>query len=146
MRISSPPYRWPCFYGMDTGSRGQLLAANLEVEEIRQYLKVDTLSYLTLDGLVEAIAAPGAGFCNACLTGEYPVAITASAAKGVLDVETPAAGEHATEVTLLSLDGGDLLSDATMPAEKARRERERDRETELTTGAGAAGTEDINRG
>jgi amidophosphoribosyltransferase len=55
MRISSPPYRWPCFYGMDTGSRGQLLAANMEIEEIRRYLDVDTLAYLTLDGLVEAL-------------------------------------------------------------------------------------------
>ena len=73
MRVSSPPYRWPCFYGMDTGSRGELLAANMEVEEIRTYLNVDTLAYLTLDGLVEAVGAPGAGFCNACLTGEYPV-------------------------------------------------------------------------
>ncbi|MGB3411888.1 MAG: amidophosphoribosyltransferase [Microthrixaceae bacterium] len=75
LRISSPPYRWPCFYGMDTGSRGDLLAANMEVDEIRAYLGVDTLAYLTLDGLVSAIGAPGAGFCNACLTGDYPVAV-----------------------------------------------------------------------
>ena len=73
LRMSSPPYRWPCFYGMDTGTRGELLAANMEVEEIRTYLNVDTLAYLTLDGLVEAIGAPNAGFCTACLTGEYPV-------------------------------------------------------------------------
>ncbi len=142
MRISSPPYRWPCFYGMDTGSRGQLLAANLEVEEIRQYLKVDTLSYLTLDGLVEAIAAPGAGFCNACLTGEYPVAITASAAMGVLDGDPVTPDERAAELTLLSIDGGDLRGDATLPAEQARRERDRAQQT--TTGG--AGTEDVHRG
>jgi len=85
MRISSPPYKWPCFYGMDTGTRGELLAANMDVEEIRGYLGVDTLSYLSLEGLVEAIGAPGAGFCTACLTGEYPVEIRASAARGVLD-------------------------------------------------------------
>jgi amidophosphoribosyltransferase len=92
MRISSPPYRWPCFYGMDTGSRGELLAANMDVEEIRVYLGVDTLSYLSLDGLLTAVGAPGAGFCNACLTGEYPVAIPADAGKGVLEggtVEAP---------------------------------------------------------
>ena len=82
MRISSPPYRWPCFYGMDTGSRGELLAANMEVDEIRDYLGVDTLSYLTLDRLVDAVAAPGAGFCCACLTGEYPVEITAVGSEG----------------------------------------------------------------
>lgn len=85
MRISSPPYRWPCFYGMDTGSRGELLAANMEVEEIRDYLRVDTLAYLSLGSLVEAVGAPGAGFCNACLTGEYPVEVPPDAGKGVLE-------------------------------------------------------------
>ena len=51
MRISSPPYRWPCFYGMDTGTRSELLAANLTVQEIQEYLDVDSLAYLTLDNL-----------------------------------------------------------------------------------------------
>ena len=53
LRISSPPYRWPCFYGMDTGARGELLAANMTVDEIRDYLNVDSLAYLTLDRLIE---------------------------------------------------------------------------------------------
>jgi amidophosphoribosyltransferase len=75
MRISSPPYKWPCFYGMDTGTRGELLAANLSVQEIQGYLGVDSLSYLTLDRLIEATAAPNAGFCTACLSGEYPIEI-----------------------------------------------------------------------
>jgi amidophosphoribosyltransferase len=75
MRVSSPPYRWPCYYGMDTGTRGELLAANLTVEEIRDYLNVDSLAYLQLDRLVAATGARGAGYCDACLTGEYPVAI-----------------------------------------------------------------------
>ena len=51
LRIMSPPYRWPCFYGMDTGDRGELLAANLTVEEIRDYLGADSLAYLDLDRL-----------------------------------------------------------------------------------------------
>ena len=59
LRVSSPPYRWPCFYGMDTGSRGELLAANMEVEEIRGYLGVDTLSYLTLDRSDRGRRRPG---------------------------------------------------------------------------------------
>ncbi len=75
MRVSSPPYRWPCHYGMDTGTRGELLAANLTVDEIREYLNVDSLAYLQLDRLVDATGAVGAGFCDACLTGTYPVAI-----------------------------------------------------------------------
>ncbi len=90
LRISSPPYRWPCFYGMDTGTRGELLAANLSVEEIRTYLNVDTLSYLHLDSLVEATGATGAGFCDACLTGEYPIEIPVELAKDVLDGGSPA--------------------------------------------------------
>ncbi|HSH23099.1 MAG TPA: amidophosphoribosyltransferase [Acidimicrobiales bacterium] len=75
LRIMSPPYRWPCFYGMDTGSRSELLAANLSVEEIRVYLGADSIAYLSEDRLVEATGAAGAGFCRACLSGNYPVAV-----------------------------------------------------------------------
>ena len=75
LRISSPPYRWPCYFGMDTGTRGELIAANLTLPEVRDYLGCDTLAYLELDRLVTATGVPGAGFCTACLTGEYPVAV-----------------------------------------------------------------------
>lgn len=85
MRISSPPYRWPCFYGMDTGTKGELLASNLDVEEIREYLNVDTLTYLSLEGLTGATGAVGAGFCDACLTGVYPVDVPVELTKGVLE-------------------------------------------------------------
>ena len=85
LRISSPPYRWPCFYGMDTGTRGELLAANMEVGEIEDYLGVDSLAYLDLERLVTATGAPASGFCTACLTGEYPVEVPASLTKGVLE-------------------------------------------------------------
>jgi amidophosphoribosyltransferase len=88
LRIMSPPYRWPCFYGMDTGDRGELLAANLTVDEIRQYVGADSLAYLTLDRLLGATGAPGAGFCDACLTGSYPTAVPVTFAKDPL--------EHAT--------------------------------------------------
>jgi amidophosphoribosyltransferase len=86
LRVISPPYRWPCFYGMDTGTRAELLAANLSVGEIQDFLAVDSLAYLSLDGLIAAIEAPGAGFCTACLTGDYPVAIPVALHKGVLEV------------------------------------------------------------
>ncbi len=85
LRIMSPPYRWPCFYGMDTGNRGELLAANLTVEEIRRYVDADSLTYLTLDRLLTATGAAGAGFCRACLTGEYPVAPPTGLSKQVLE-------------------------------------------------------------
>jgi amidophosphoribosyltransferase len=75
LRIMSPPYRWPCFYGMDTGNRSELLAANLTIDEVRDYVGADSLAYLELDRLVQATATAGAGFCHACLTGEYPVEV-----------------------------------------------------------------------
>ncbi|MDA8148693.1 MAG: amidophosphoribosyltransferase [Actinomycetota bacterium] len=75
LRISSPPFRWPCFYGIDTPDRGELLAAVRTPEEIAEYLDVDSIEFLSLEHLENAIAAPGAGFCTACLTGRYPVAI-----------------------------------------------------------------------
>ena len=84
LRISSPPYRWPCFYGLDTGTRSQLIAAGLDVEEIRQYVDADSLAYLSLEALEEAIGVPGAGFCNACLTGDYPVDVPVPLTRAVL--------------------------------------------------------------
>ena len=86
LRISSPPYRWPCFYGMDTGSRSQLLAADLTVSEVREYLGCDTLAYLDLDRLVAATGTAASGFCTACLTGDYSVAVPLD--KG-LDTQLP---------------------------------------------------------
>lgn len=86
LRVSSPPYKWPCFYGMDTGTRGELLAANMSIEEIREYLNVDSLAYLTLERLLVATGAVGAGFCDACLTGDYPVAIPDDVGKHILEI------------------------------------------------------------
>jgi amidophosphoribosyltransferase len=75
LRISSPPFRWPCYYGIDTPDRNELLASVKTPEEIVEFLDVDSLEYLSLDHLVQAIDAPGAGFCDACLTGHYPVPV-----------------------------------------------------------------------
>ena len=86
LRISSPPYRWPCFYGMDTGTRSELLAADLSVEEIRDYIGCDSITYLHLDALLESIGAVNAGFCDACLTGNYPVEIPVNLSKNVLEI------------------------------------------------------------
>jgi amidophosphoribosyltransferase len=85
LRIMSPPYRWSCFYGMDTGDRSELAAANLSVDEIREYVNADSLVYLALDRLTEATGAPGAGFCNACLTGDYLVEVPVELRKDVLE-------------------------------------------------------------
>jgi amidophosphoribosyltransferase len=88
-RVSSPPYRYPCFYGMDTGRRGELLAADLSVGEIRDYLDVDSIAYLDLDRLTRATHAPATSFCTACLSNEYPVPVELRAADAKLVLEAP---------------------------------------------------------
>jgi amidophosphoribosyltransferase len=75
LRVSSPPYRWPCFYGLDTGKRSDLLAADMSVGEITDYLGVDSLAYLDLDRLIAATDSAPASFCAACFTGDYPVPV-----------------------------------------------------------------------
>lgn len=72
LRVSSPPYRWPCFYGMDTADPSTLIAAHLEVDEIRDHLGADSLGYLSLPGLLDGTGVADAGFCTACLSGDYP--------------------------------------------------------------------------
>jgi len=95
LRITSPPVKWSCFYGIDTGDRNELLASSLTVDEIREYLNVDTLAYIQLDRLVAATGAPGAGFCDACFTGRYPVAVPVTLRKHVLEDPTqPSPGDH----------------------------------------------------
>lgn len=76
MRISSPPYRYPCFYGVDTCERKQLLASRIpDVKEIGEYLGVDSLGYLSIEGLIRAVSLPKNIFCLACLNGKYPIPI-----------------------------------------------------------------------
>ena len=85
LRVCSPPIKWPCFYGIDMGTRAELLAADLSVDEIQRLLGADSLAYLSLDRLIAAVGAPGAGFCTACLTGEYPIQADARLSKAALE-------------------------------------------------------------
>ncbi len=89
-RVASPPYRWPCFYGLDTGKRSDLLAADMSVGEIEDYLGVDSLHYLDLDRLVAATGKPAESFCAACFTGAYPVAVPESDTKHALELDPDA--------------------------------------------------------
>lgn len=75
MRITSPPVVWPCFYGIDTDTQDQLIAANHTIAEICEHIGADSLAYLSLDGMVQATGAPKEDFCLACFDGEYPIAI-----------------------------------------------------------------------
>ncbi len=87
VRIASPPTAWPCYYGIDTPTRAELIASSHTVAEIGRYLGADTIGYLTLDGLVDSVrevegraGAPGAPdrYCHACFSGQYPVAFAPS--------------------------------------------------------------------
>ena len=73
MRISCPPTVSPCYYGIDTPQRSELIGATHTVDEIRDFVKADTLSYLSLDGLREAVGARSGDYCTSCYTGDYPV-------------------------------------------------------------------------
>ncbi len=75
LRISSPPIRYPCFYGMDFPTRKELIAAYNSVEEVRDYLDVDTLEYLSVEQLLRAVPVGRCGYCTCCFTGDYPVSI-----------------------------------------------------------------------
>jgi len=75
LRISSPPIQHPCFFGVDMATKGELIAAHKTVDDIRRAVGADTLGYLSLEGLISAIDVPGRDFCNACLTGQYPVPV-----------------------------------------------------------------------
>lgn len=73
LRISSPPTAWPCFYGIDTPSRQELIAASHSTEEIARYVTADSLGYLSMEGLTAAAGdATGESFCTACFSGKYP--------------------------------------------------------------------------
>jgi amidophosphoribosyltransferase len=87
-RIASPPTSWPCFYGVDTPERAKLLAATMSEDEMREYLGVDSLKFVSLDGLYRAAGvatgrdAARPQYCDACFSGEYPVAPSDMIAKG----------------------------------------------------------------
>jgi len=72
MRVSSAPVTGPCYYGIDTPSREELIAANNNLQEIRASLGVDSLGYLSLDGMLESVPTGPHGFCHACFSGDYP--------------------------------------------------------------------------
>ena len=71
LRISSPPTIWPCYYGIDTPNRQELIAASHSVEEIASYVTADSLGYLSIDGLYAALGEERLGYCDACFTGNY---------------------------------------------------------------------------
>ena len=85
LRITCPPIRWPCFYGIDMSTRQELIGADLGVEQIREYVGADSLGYLSLEGMVSATGQDVDSFCRACFDGEYPIPIPEHAGKFLLE-------------------------------------------------------------
>ncbi len=85
IRVTCPPVEWPCFYGIDMSTRQELIAADLLVEQICDYVGADSLGYLSLDGMVEAAGGESNSFCRACFDGEYPIPVPEGAGKFVLE-------------------------------------------------------------
>jgi amidophosphoribosyltransferase len=75
MRITAPPIVSPCFFGIDMGTRWELIAGRMAVEEVRRHIDADTLGYLSVKGLIEAVGEPMERFCLACFTGNYPIPV-----------------------------------------------------------------------
>ena len=87
MRISSPPVTHPCFYGIDTDNQDQLIAATKSVKQIEERIGVDTLAYLSWEGMLEATQENTNNFCSACFTGDYPVSIPEDVRRSKLILE-----------------------------------------------------------
>ncbi len=85
MRVSCPPIRHPCFYGIDFPTKAELIACTHSLEETRKFLEVDSLGYLSLEGLLSAVTGPKQNYCTACYSGKYPLPFGAEADKYILE-------------------------------------------------------------
>jgi amidophosphoribosyltransferase len=81
MRVASPPIRFACFMGVDMATRQELIAAQMSVDEIARHIRVDSLAYLSLDGLRSVVPFQGEAHCQACFSGDYPVDVEGSGGK-----------------------------------------------------------------
>lgn len=88
MRVCSPPIRYPCFYGVDTSAgRKELIAARMDIDEIREHIGADSLEYLTMDNLIAATGLPKRHFCTACFDGRYPIRVPVNIRLSKFDLE-----------------------------------------------------------
>ncbi len=85
LRISSAPYRWPCFYGIDTSRASELVAVGHSIREIEQMVEADSVRYLSVEAMAEAVGLPLSSLCHACFSGEYPVPVDPAQAKEVFE-------------------------------------------------------------
>jgi amidophosphoribosyltransferase len=106
VRISSPPVKWPCFYGIDFASRAELVANGLDTDGIRASIGADSLGFVSLDGLVGASEQPKNRLCTACFDGEYPIPLPADELIGKHVLEGIERGIDRTPPALASSPGG----------------------------------------
>ncbi len=85
MRVTCPPIKFPCFYGIDFPTKKELIASNKSVEKIRNFIGLDSLKYLSLEGMLKAMLLPKEEFCTACFNGEYPVKPSKKLSKRILE-------------------------------------------------------------
>ena len=86
MRVSCPPIMHPCFYGIDFPTKAELIACTHSLEEIRRFLEVDTLGFISLEGMLSAVrGSPAANYCTACYSGRYPLPFGPEADKYILE-------------------------------------------------------------
>ena len=85
MRVGSPPIRHPCFMGVDMATEEELIASRLSVAEIAQHIGADSLGYLSLDGLRETVGLETGGYCQACFSGDYPLAAMDETGKTIFE-------------------------------------------------------------
>ncbi|WP_226920923.1 amidophosphoribosyltransferase [Georgenia subflava] len=120
VRISSPPVKWPCFYGIDFATRAELIANGLTTDEIRDSLSADSLGYISLEGMVAATTIDADRLCTACFSGTYPVAIREGATVSGADAPTiPDAGDDPTagpEVPGVPAEAADPRATSRQPA------------------------------
>ncbi|WP_372594041.1 amidophosphoribosyltransferase [Actinotalea sp.] len=106
VRISSPPVRWPCFYGIDFASRAELIATGLSPEDVGRSIGADSLGYISLEGMVAATEQPSSQLCTACFTGQYPIPLPPSDRIGAALVEQTELPLGAPEDGLAGVLGG----------------------------------------
>lgn len=95
MRISCPPLISPCFYGIDFPTKKELIASDHSVEEMGEFIGVDSLKFISLDGMLGSMMLPKEEFCTACFTGNYPTAVCKAQSKKALE-KTRCAGVKKT--------------------------------------------------
>jgi amidophosphoribosyltransferase len=85
MRVSCPPIRFPCFYGVDFPTKGELLANNRDLEQIAEFLEVDSVGYISLQGMLSCAALPEDHYCTACWSGRYPIPVDVTVNKFMME-------------------------------------------------------------